>query len=252
MPRAVQPDLLLDRGDPGDVGRQPAALVAAARDLERDVGAEAVVERARDQPAAGERASARRGSRPGRRSAAARAPRRGRRRRCRCAGRSSSTAIFFCSSLSRWTGLRPITPGTAPSRVCTSTRWPTRICASQPPIGRNQAKPFSSTWVIVEPDLVDVADDRDQRPVARRRARGRSRSRSGRSRARRTRRRRATPAPPAPRSPRAKGCAGACREALERPPLPRHTNGAAGGITAVSLGVRPQAVGGGERSPRRA
>ena len=54
MPRAVQPDLLLDRGDPGDVGRQPAALVAAARDLERDVGAEAVVERARDQPASGE------------------------------------------------------------------------------------------------------------------------------------------------------------------------------------------------------
>ena len=48
-------------------------------------------------------------------------------------------------------GLRPTTPGTAPARVCTWTRWPIRIWASQPPIGAKYRKPFSSTWVITSP-----------------------------------------------------------------------------------------------------
>ena len=52
---AVQPDLLLDRGDRGEAAAQRAALVAAAQRLERDVGAEPVVHRPRDEPVAGER-----------------------------------------------------------------------------------------------------------------------------------------------------------------------------------------------------
>ena len=46
---AIQADLLLDRGDAGDAARVAAALPAAACELERDVGAEPVVHRARDE-----------------------------------------------------------------------------------------------------------------------------------------------------------------------------------------------------------
>ena len=53
--RAVQPDLLLHRGDSGDRAGELSALVAAACDLERDEGAEAVVHRPRGEAAAGER-----------------------------------------------------------------------------------------------------------------------------------------------------------------------------------------------------
>ncbi len=52
--RAVDPDLLLNRCDPGDADRVAAALMTAARVLERDVGAEAVVHRARGETIAGE------------------------------------------------------------------------------------------------------------------------------------------------------------------------------------------------------
>ena len=181
--------------------REPAALVAAAQRLERDVGAEPVVHRARDQPAAVERtgsASITTGS-PIRTSSSAR---RGRRRRCRCAGPSSSTACFFCSSLSRWIALRPTTPGTGPSRVSTRTRWPTRICASQPPIGAKYRKPFSSTWVIASPisSMWPTTASRGRR-LARRSSRSTSRSR--RRRARRTTPPRARSSPPGPRSPTA-------------------------------------------------
>ena len=51
---AEEADLLLDRGDGGEAAAQRVALVAAPQRLERDVGAEAVVHRARDQPVAGE------------------------------------------------------------------------------------------------------------------------------------------------------------------------------------------------------
>ena len=49
VPPPLQADLLLDRGDAGDAARVAAALLAAPRELERDVGAEPVVHRARDQ-----------------------------------------------------------------------------------------------------------------------------------------------------------------------------------------------------------
>ena len=63
----------------------------------------------------------------------------------------SSTTFLRWSASSRWIGLRPTTPGTGPSLPRTSTRWPTRICGSQPPIGANQRKPFSSMWVTISP-----------------------------------------------------------------------------------------------------
>jgi hypothetical protein len=50
--RALQPDLLLDRGDRRHPPLQPPARVNAARRVERDVGAEPVVHRARDEPGA--------------------------------------------------------------------------------------------------------------------------------------------------------------------------------------------------------
>ena len=50
----MQPDLLLDRDHPGDRAGEAAALGASAGDLERDVGAEPVVHRPRDEPAAGQ------------------------------------------------------------------------------------------------------------------------------------------------------------------------------------------------------
>jgi hypothetical protein len=48
-------------------------------------------------------------------------------------------------------GFLPMTPGTTPSRVATTTRWPTRICASQPPIPMKRRKPESSTCVTISP-----------------------------------------------------------------------------------------------------
>ena len=48
-------------------------------------------------------------------------------------------------------GFLPITPGTAPPRVASVTRWPTRICGSQPPTPVKRRKPSSSTWVTITP-----------------------------------------------------------------------------------------------------
>ncbi len=48
-PGAVEADLLLGVGHAGDPARDLVGLGAAARDLQRDVGAEAVVHRARDE-----------------------------------------------------------------------------------------------------------------------------------------------------------------------------------------------------------
>ena len=72
---------------------------------------------------------------------------------------------------SRWIGFLPTTPGMIPSRVTTSSRWPTRITGSQPPTPQ---EPQEAVVVDVgddQPDLVDVADDRDA--SARRRGAGR-------------------------------------------------------------------------------
>ena len=76
---------------------------------------------------------------------------------------SSSTACFRCSALSRWIAFRPTTPGTAPSRASTRTRWPTRICGI-PAADRGEVeKALLVDMGDHEADLVDVADDREQR-----------------------------------------------------------------------------------------
>ena len=65
--------------------------------------------------------------------------------------RSSIFGAFdLAASSSRWTGVVPTMPSRS-SRPCTSTRWPTRVRASQPPRGMNLANPRSSTCVIMRP-----------------------------------------------------------------------------------------------------
>src|SRR5829696_88336 len=62
--------------------------------------------------------------------------------------RSFRRIAFLRSSASvRWGGLRPTTPGTIPSRVCTSTRCPTSTWGSQPPDWTTWRKPLSLTWL---------------------------------------------------------------------------------------------------------
>ncbi len=46
----------------------------------------------------------------------------------------SFTTCLRSSSVSRWIGLREMTPGTGPSAVQTVIRWPTSCCGSQPPM----------------------------------------------------------------------------------------------------------------------
>ena len=82
--------------------------------------------------------------------------------------RSLSSATFLrSSSLSRWIGFLPMTPGTTPSRVATSTRWPTRICVSHPPTPAEAQEPVVVDVGDDQPDLVDVPDDRERRAAAR-------------------------------------------------------------------------------------
>ena len=78
----------------------------------------------------------------------------------------SSTAFLRSSPSSTWIGLRPITPGTGPERVSTSTRWPTSTCGSQPPDPTTCRKPLSLDVAHEQRDLVDVADHGQQRVVA--------------------------------------------------------------------------------------
>ena len=42
-------------------------------------------------------------------------------------------------------------------------RWPISISGAMPPIVVNESSPFSSMFVIVDPDLVDVTDERERR-----------------------------------------------------------------------------------------
>ncbi len=73
----------------------------------------------------------------------------------------SSGACLRSSSLSRWIGLRPITPGTGPSRVVT-----THALADEHERVPAADLPEAQVAVVVDvrdvqADLVDVADDRD-------------------------------------------------------------------------------------------
>ena len=118
---AVEPDLLLDRCDRHHPAAELAALMAPPEGLERDVGAEPVVHRPRDEPAAID------GDRVG-----------GDHDRIADADQLlGAVAIggadidvqavelhrgLCCSFLSTWIAWRPMTPGTVPSRVSTRTR----------------------------------------------------------------------------------------------------------------------------------
>ena len=155
--RAAERDLLLGGRDRGELPLGAAGLWRpAARPPARRTSRGGCPARARR--------AARRAARPARR----RSPRR---RRCArssracspsrapmsmCSSRISAT-FLRSSSRSRWIGFLPITPLTAPARVSSTTRWPTRICASQPPTSR---EPQVAVVVDVgddQADLVDVA-----------------------------------------------------------------------------------------------
>ena len=204
---------------------QPAALVAATRDLERDVGAEPVVQRARDQPA-------RRRARSGSASDHDRIADPQQLERLVAVGGADVDVqaveldrlllLLVLQQVDRLAADHPGDDAVAGLHLDPLADQDLRVPAA------DRQEPGEALLVDVgdrQPDLVDVADDRDQRPVAGAGDAGdRGADPVGLELGER-RRRRATPAPPAPRSPRAKGCAAACREALERPPLPRHPNG---------------------------
>ena len=128
-----------------------AGLGHEPRRLEGDEAAQAVVHRARDAHGRWAARWARRrctATSPIRTSARASSPSFAPTSMCR----SFSSATFLRSScFSRWIGFLPITPVTTPSRVASSTRWPTRICGSQPPTPTKRRKPSSSMCVTMSP-----------------------------------------------------------------------------------------------------
>ena len=129
----------------------PPASATRLRRLERDVGAEPVVERARGEPPARE------------------LDRLGREHRdvadLQAAERLVAVAradvdvqvlelelLRLLAGLERLPPLRPITPGTGPPlRGTTSTRWPWRTSGRCPPTVRKKTKPLSSTCVTITP-----------------------------------------------------------------------------------------------------
>ncbi len=148
---AEEADLLLHGGDRGEARAQRVALVAAAQRLQRDVGAEAVVHRAGDQAVAGQVHRLARDH-----DRVADPDQLG--RLLAVGGADVDVQPFQLDDLLARFGVEQVqrlapgdTPSTGPSRPCTSTRCPTRICGSQPPIGANQRKPFSSMWRTTSP-----------------------------------------------------------------------------------------------------
>ena len=160
---AEQADLLLHRGDRGEAGprAQPRSWRGAAPRARRRrrAGCPSSARPAGRRPGA----PARRRSPPGRRPGPARAASSRSAAPMSMCRPFSSTTFLRWSASSRWIGLRPTTPGTGPSLPRTSTRWPTRICGSQPPIGAEVEEALLVDVGDDEPDLVDVADDREQR-----------------------------------------------------------------------------------------
>ena len=161
--RAAEGDLLLRDRD-----------AARRRRARRPPRPRAARPRARRSSRAGCPSSARRSGRSGTRPARRRSPRR---RRSRTSGArlvavggadvdvqvlAARGTFLRSSSFSRWIGFLPTTPGTTPSRVAISTRWPTRMIGSQPPTPVNQRKPVVVDVVDDQPDLVDVPDDRER------------------------------------------------------------------------------------------
>ena len=161
MPRAVQPDLLLDRGDRRRRRAvEPAALVAAARDLERDVGAEPVVHRARDEPVAGERAPARRAITTGspiRTSSSASSRSAAPMSMCRPVELDRLLALLVLEQVDRLAA-----DDAGHGAVARSGPRPAGRPGSARPSRRSAVKQSEALLVDVgdrEPDLVDVADD---------------------------------------------------------------------------------------------
>ena len=165
-PRAGERDLLLRTATAATSAGRAAGLRHQPRRLVGDVAAEAVVERARDQPPvreldrlAGDHRDVADAHQRARVVAVLRAD--------VDVQVLELGAFLRSSSSSRWIGFLPTTPGTAPSRVSTSSRWPTSTTASQPPTAGEPQEAVVVDVVDDQPDLVDVADDRQQRPVAR-------------------------------------------------------------------------------------
>ena len=161
-PCAVEADLLLHCGDRDDVDLRVARLGDPAGRLERDVRAETVVERLREQPVVRQLDRRSRPTRPRRPtrtrlSASSRlfAP------MSRC--RSASSSRGRSRTCSGWIRLREIAPGTRPFRVSNSKRWPCSVSAAMPPIGVNDEQPVLLDVRDRDADLVDVADDRKRR-----------------------------------------------------------------------------------------
>ena len=159
---------------------EAAALVHSAQRLERHVDAEPVVERAGDQPAPFERQRVGGDHGRSRRCARARARRRSSAAPMSMCMSRSSTTFLRCSSLSRWIGLRPITPGTGAVLGLDS-----HALAEQdlrvPAADRREVQ--EALLVDVgdhQADLVDVPDDREKRACVRRRRSGPPRSRARR------------------------------------------------------------------------
>ena len=145
-------DLLLDRGDGDDVDPRAAGLGDAPRRLERDIGAEPVVERLRDE-------RGRSGARADRRCQTPASPTRDergglvavRRRRCRCAGRRARASARSRAASGR-PARRASTPGDGAvrGRRCT-TRCPTSVSARSRRGCAKASRPLSSTWVTATP-----------------------------------------------------------------------------------------------------
>ena len=149
--RAAERRLLLHGGDRHDVARRAARLRDEPRRLVGDVAAEAVVHRARHGAPVGE--LDRLGGDD--RDVADAHPRAG-----LVAVRRADVdvqvlelgdllALVVLEQVDRLAC--PMTPGTTPSRVASSTRWPTRICGSHPPTPAKRRKPSSSMCVTISP-----------------------------------------------------------------------------------------------------
>ena len=147
--RAVEPDLLLHGRNRDHVDLRLLRLGDPPRRLQRDVGAEPVVERARERRPFG---SSTGGAVPDRDVADADEPFRLLARRGADVdvqvGELGRGRSRICSGGMRF---RAIAPGMGPLSVRSSIRWPISISGEMPPTVVNESRPFSSMFVTATP-----------------------------------------------------------------------------------------------------